>query len=245
MRPTTYRVAAAIEKRAASMADILNLAKSNVGATAGAVGGGLYGAYRGATGPEADIPSALGGAAAGALGGALVGHAAHRAGRALVGGAGEKGIFGQISDARAAALRRAETDLGAAKRTGFLADARNIEAYRQRGAYRRVADDMAHVDTLAHAGMLTPSAGRAAMDDLTKSDPVHNYERLQKQLRWGGAGAAISGAFGVPLVMNAGDGASDHKEQIVQYLMDRYQKRGKLDDRELALLIAKTKGDAA
>ena len=242
MRSAAYRLASLIEKRAASASGLLDLARRRSGASVGALAGGLYGGYLGATGPEADAASTLGGVVSGAVGGGMLGHAAQGVVRAVHGGP-NKGIFGQLADARAAANEHVRQELGHSARTGFLADARNADVYRQGKKYTDVLADMGTLDSHAHAGLVSPVAGRQEMDALTRSDPLHNYERLKKKLLWGGVGTGLTGMMAAPLVMGAGDAASDHREQIVQHLLDRHKSRGRLDERELALLVAKTRGE--
>jgi len=244
MRPTTYRVAAAIEKRAASMAGMLNLAKSNAGVTAGAIGGGLYGAYQGATGPEAGVGSTVLGTMSGALGGGLLGHVAHRGGGALLGSKDQPGLFRQINEARTEALAHAKNALGAEARQGMLADARNIRAYRASPAYQRVHGEMADIDSRAMSGLLPANEARARIDAAAMADPVHNYERLKKQMLWGSVGSGLAASTGIGLVTGSGAGAESTDEQLRNALMEKYQRTGQLDPRELHTLQQKLKGNA-
>lgn len=244
MRPAAYRLASLIEKRAASVSDLLALAKNNAGVTAGAIGGGLYGAYQGATGPEAGVGSTLLGATSGALGGGLLGHVAHRGGGALIGAKGEKGLLGQIGEARTEALTHAKDALGTEARQGMLADARNVRAYRASPEYQAIHAGMADVDSRAMSGLITPAEARQQIDALAMDDPVHNYERLKKQLLWGSIGSAMATSTGLGLVANSGAGAASNDEQIRATLLDKYQRTGKLDPREMLILQSKLKGNA-
>jgi hypothetical protein len=229
----------------ADFASAVDFAKRNAGSVAGAVGGALYGGYRGTQGPEAGVGSTVLGAASGALGGGLIGHVAHHGGRALIGQKNEPNLFKQISEAGAEARQAAKDHLGDEARHGLFADTRNIRAYRESPEYVKIKNDMAEVDNKAMSGLIPAAEARAQIDTLATKDPVHNHERLKKQLVWGSLGAASALGTGAGLLRNAGAGAESPDEEIRQSLLQKYQQTGQLDPRQMMLLNEKLRGDSS
>mgnify|MGYP001230347827 CR=1 FL=1 len=238
MNTRLYYVVSNMEKQG-SFASIASSLAKNPGAVGGGVLGGAYGAYKGSQGEEGGLKGGILGGLQGAAGGAIIGGVGQKAGKALLGSKGQKGVIGQYRDATQAANEAAKRNLGKDARTGLFSNFRNRRAYAktQDKELGTIKKNVQHIMDKSEASLISPKAGRDAIDAEMKKHVLTNRSKLKDQLIFGTIGTAMAGSAGAKLIREgAKAGQPTDRNKVNQNLAKQYRQTGKLDPRQVNYL---------